>query len=320
MKAPSIAAVIPTYNAERFVAETITAVLSQTRPPDEVIIVDDGSTDSTLEALQPFRRSARIITQPNRGAGGAYTRGFEAATADYVARCDSDDIWEPEKLERQARALAARTATDIAFGGALNFGDGALEVWQGPWHPPPEESLRDPRLFARHMYETDCICASTAVVRRALFERLGGFVEHHPCEDYDYWLRALKVGATFFYDPAILVRYRRHSDSVTSNLVRMYRATYQVHTWHADLIDDRQLVRKVLSDDRYRIARWLFDDGQTRRARRAFISSLRHGPALREVGWALALCAPERHQSRIVERLTALKHQRQQLRTDPAGA
>lgn len=308
MRHPSIAVVIPAHNAERFIAETLTAVLSQTRPPDEVIVVDDGSTDSTLDELQRFRHETRVITQPNRGAGGAYTRGFSAASSDYVARCDADDLWEPTKLARQADSLAEHPGIDVAFAGAVNFGAVDFEAWEGHWDPPPDQGLLDPRRFARHMYRTDCVCASTAIVRRRLFERLGGFVTHHPCEDYDYWLRALKAGASFFYDSAALVRYRRHSQSVTSDLLRMYRGTYQVHKWHVDLVDDLRLVRKVLADDRYRIARWLFENGQPRRARRAFVASLRHGPAARELGWTLALCAPERRQRQIVERLTSVKH------------
>ena len=308
MRHPSIAVVIPTYNAERFIGETLTAALSQTRPPDEVIVVDDGSADATLDELQRFRGETRILTQPNRGAGGAYTRGFAAASSDYVARCDADDIWEPTKLARQAESIAEHPRIDIAFAGAVNFGDVDLEAWRGLWDPPPEQGLLDPGRFAPYLYQFDCICASTAIVRKRLFERLGGFVTPHPCEDYDYWLRALKVGATFFYDPAVLVRYRRHSQSVTSDLLRMYRATYQVHQWHVDLVDDLRFVRKVLADDRYRIARWLFENDHPRRARRAFVASLRHGLAVREVGWSLALCAPERHQRKIIEGVTSLKH------------
>jgi teichuronic acid biosynthesis glycosyltransferase TuaG len=308
MRRPSIAVVIPAYNAERFIAASLNAVLSQTRPPDEVIVVDDGSTDSTLDELQRFRHEARILTQSNRGAGGAYTRGFAAANSQYVARCDSDDVWEPTKLERQASTLSDHPSIDIAFSGAVNFGAADLPAWNGLWDPPPDRGLLDSRRFARHMYRYCSICASTAIVRRSLFELLGGFVTHHPCEDYDYWLRSLKAGATFFYDPAILVRYRRHSDSVTSDLLRMYRATYQVHTWHVDLVDDRRLVREVLAQDRYLIAQWLFENDHPRRARRAFAASFRLGPAVRELGWLLALCAPERHQRQIVERLTSLKH------------
>jgi glycosyltransferase involved in cell wall biosynthesis len=308
MRRSSIAVVIPAYNAERFISESLTAVLSQTHPPDEVIVVDDGSTDSTLAELQRFRQETRILTQSNRGAGGAYTRGFTAASSDYIARCDADDVWQPTKLEQQLGVLAEHPDVDVAFSGAVNFGVATLSAWEGPWTAPPDEGLLDPVRFARDMYRSDFVCASTAVVRQSLFQRLGAFVTPHPCEDYDYWLRALKIGARFFYDPAVLVRYRRHASSVTSDLLRMYRGTYEVHRWHADLVSDRRLVREVLAEDRFRIARCLFDSGEPRGARRAFVASLCRGPALRELGWALALCAPGRYQRPVIERLTSLKH------------
>jgi glycosyltransferase involved in cell wall biosynthesis len=317
MKQPSIAVVIPAHNAERFISGSVTAVLSQTRPPDELIVVDDGSTDSTLDELQRFRNEARILTQANRGAGGAYTSGFAAASSDYIARCDADDVWKPTKLEQQIVGLTEHPTVDIAFSGAVNFGAADIPAWEGIWDPPPDQGLLERHRFTRHMYRYDAICASTAIVRRTLFRRLGPFVTPHPCEDYDYWLRALKVGARFFYDPAILVRYRRHSGSVTSDLLRMYRGTYQVHLWHKDLVDDRRFVRDVLAQDRYRIAQWLFENGESRRARRAFMASARRRPALREFGWALALCAPERHQPEIVGRLSSLKHTLGTLRTTP---
>ena len=319
MRRPSIAVVMPAYNAEQFIAESITAVLSQTRPPDEVIVVDDGSTDSTLDELQRFRHETLIVSQPNRGAGGAYTRGFTTARSDYVARCDADDVWEPTKLERQADTLSERPGIDITFTGALNFGAVDRSIWEGIWHPPPYEGLLDAHRFARDMYRNDFICASTAIVRRSLFDRLGAFVTPHPCEDYEYWLRALRVGATFFDDPAILVRYRRHASSVTNDLLRMYRGIYQVHTWHVDLVDDGRLVREVLANDRFRIARWLYENNQPRRARKAFFASLRHGPAVRELGWALALCAPERRQRRIIEGLVCLKHAAVELAAGSGG-
>jgi glycosyltransferase involved in cell wall biosynthesis len=300
---PSISVVIPAYNAERFIAESVTAVLYQTRPPHEVIVVDDGSTDGTVAELRQFGSEIQLFTQRNAGAGGAYTRGFGIARSTYVARCDADDVWEPGKLERQERVLDEWPSVDVAFGAAVNFG-----VFDGPWDPPPHQGLLDTVTFARDMYRLDFVCASTAIVRRRLFERLGAFVGHHPCEDYEYWLRALKSDAQFYYDPVALVRYRRHTSNVTNDLLRMYRGIYQVHTWHADLVDDPRFVRGVLADDRFRIARWLYENGHSRRARRAVVSSLRHGPAARELGWAVALSAPERYQRHIVTGLVSAKH------------
>jgi glycosyltransferase involved in cell wall biosynthesis len=303
MSRPTISVVIPAYNAERFIAEAVTAVLSQTRPPEEVIVVDDGSTDGTLGELSRFGSDIQVVTQRNAGAGGAYTRGFGMATGTYVARCDADDVWELDKLGRQQRVLEEWPGVDIAFGAAMNFG-----VFDGPWDPPPYQGVLDTATFARDMYRCDFVCASTAIVRRSLFEELGAFVGHHPCEDYEYWLRALKHGAVFYYDPVTLIRYRRHTTNVTNDLLRMYRGIYQVHGWHTDLVDDPRFVRGVLADDRFRIAQWLYDNGAPQRARRAFVAALRHRPAARELGWAIALSAPERYRRTMLDGLVSLKH------------
>src|SRR2546423_1499605 len=102
---PSISVVVPAYNAELYIAQTLEGILSQTLPPDEVIVVDDGSTDATLDELARFRGEVKIVNQTNRGTAGAHNTGFRMAGGDYVARCDADDIWAPTKLERQSEAL-----------------------------------------------------------------------------------------------------------------------------------------------------------------------------------------------------------------------
>ncbi len=297
MRDPSIAVVVPVYNGERYVAESLEAVLAQTHPASEVIVVDDGSTDSTPDLLRRFGASIRVVRQANAGHPGAYNRGFAEARAEYVARCDADDIWEPTKLERQVAALRSMPQIDVAFGGAINFG-----LFDGLWHEPPGAGLLDEREFARAMYRANFVCSSTAVVRKALFERIGPFVDRLPCEDYDFWLRALKARAAFFYDPGTLVRYRRHSHNVTNDLVRMHTATHRVHLWHADLIDDPQLVGGVLAADRWRIARALVDDRRLSAARDAFVSCLRHEPSARGVAWMLMLSTPERYRDTLLRR------------------
>jgi glycosyltransferase involved in cell wall biosynthesis len=303
MRDPSVAVVVPTYNAEQFIAACLHGILSQTRAPDEVIVVDDGSTDSTLGELQRFRSDVVILRQANAGPAKACTRGFRAATSEFVARCDADDIWLPTKLARQLGVLAEYRSVDLAFGGAVNFG-----AFDGPWDPPSGQGVLEYRPFARDMYRCNPVCTSTVLIRRALTERLGALADLRHAEDYEYWLRALKSGATFYYDREILVRYRRHSANATNDLLAIYRGIYQVHRWHADLVDDPRLVREVLAEDRFRIARWLFENGHPRRARRAFVASLRHRPTVREIAWSAALCAPERYQRPALAGVYAVKH------------
>ncbi len=250
---------MPVYNTERYVGEALDAILSQTHPPDEVIVVDDGSTDGTLDELERFRGEIRVVRQGNLGVAGAMNRCFEEARCDYMAKCDADDIWELDKLERQLEAIVAHPEIDIAFGGARFFGGS-----DGPRAPYSGVGILDRRELARALYRANFVCSGTTMVRRSLHQRLGPFVEGLDCEDYDYWLRAVSTGAVFFYDPRVLINYRTHENQVSGNLLRMHRAEHVTHGWHADLVADARLVRKVKARDLSNIGRQLSDEDRPR--------------------------------------------------------
>jgi hypothetical protein len=138
------------------------------------------------------------------------------------------------------------------------------------------------------------------VIKRQLFERLGPFVERLPCEDYNFWLRSLGTGAVFYYDPTILVRYRRHESNVTNDLLRMYGAAHLVHRWNVELIKDRRFVRSVLASDKATIGRLLVDAGRPREALAEFMASLRYQPTPHAAVWVALLSAPKRLQPGLV--------------------
>jgi glycosyltransferase involved in cell wall biosynthesis len=309
MSAPTISVVVPAYNAEPHVAETLRSILSQTHPPDEVIVVDDGSTDGTPRELMRFRGDIRVIRQSNRGAAGAHNTGFGEARGHYVARCDADDLWEPMKLERQVQALTAHPEIDIATSGARVFGAGENRLFLDYTGaaPPPCDGIQKRGAFAQRLYRANMLCASSAVIRRRLHKKVGPFTEPLPNEDYDYWLRALKAGAVFFYDPTVLVRYRRHETNVTNSPLALYRAAHLVHTRHADLVDSASLVDRTLAADLFMIARLLVDDDHASEARKAFVNSLRHRLTLRGLVWALVLSTPEPCRRPLADRLVSIK-------------
>jgi glycosyltransferase involved in cell wall biosynthesis len=302
MTVASVSAVVPAYNAELYVAETLEAILSQTRPPDEVIVVDDGSTDGTPDELARFRGEIRVVRQANQGTAGALTTGFELARCTYAAGCAADDIWEATKLERQVAALVTHPEIDVAFTGARVFGavDRPFAEYVGGTPPPPGLVVDRPS-FARSLYRANMICASSGLVRLSLQRRLGPFAEL--TEDYDLWLRALRAGAVFFYDPVELVRYRRHDKNVSLNASGMYEATHSVHKRYEDVVDGPLFVRKVLAGDHFRLAMAYLAEDRTASARRSIRASLLHWPKAQTVGWAALLLAPARYRDSLLRRL-----------------
>ena len=287
MSGVAISVAVPAHNAEPWIAETIESVLAQTRPAREVIVVDDGSTDGTLAALEPYRDRVRVVQQDNKGAPAAYNRGFAEATGEYVAMCPADDLWEPRKLEWQANAVVAHPEIDVAFGGARFFG-----LRDDDYPRPAASGVLEGRAFARAMYEENLVAAPTAVVRRALHERLGGFREDLAIEDYEFWMRALRAGATFFFEPRVLVRHRWHGRNLSSKAVTVRELAYEIHREYGDLAGDPALVRRTLARDLRALARARLGLGRVEDARAAYRASLRQRPHAGAALASLLLRAP----------------------------
>jgi glycosyltransferase involved in cell wall biosynthesis len=287
MANPSISVAMPAYNAARWIATTIDSVLSQTCPPREIVVVDDGSTDGTLGELERFGETVRVICQENRGPSAAYNRAFAAAGGDYIAMCPADDVWEPRKLEWQSEALREHPEIDIAFGHAREFGLSDEEYLR-----PPGRGILDNKRFCRAMFETCLIPAPTALIRRELYERLGPFREDLACEDYEFWMRALAADAVFHYEPRRLVNFRRHGDNVSSRLLDMREMAHEVHRLYAEEIPDQTFTRSVLADDLRQIGRYHMDAGRLDRAHAAYRRSLRYSVNGKAVVGALTLSIP----------------------------
>ena len=125
---PRISAVIPAFNREKTIGRAIESALAQTRPPIEIIVVDDGSTDNTAAAVAAYRDSVRYLYQPNAGVSAARNRGVELAIAPWVAFLDSDDYWFDDHLERMTKAIVA-TAGAAGFYFADTITDDGTSLW-----------------------------------------------------------------------------------------------------------------------------------------------------------------------------------------------
>ena len=278
---------MPAYQAERWIGATLETVLGQSSPPDEVVVVDDGSSDRTAAIAEAFGPPVRVVAQSNQGAPAAYNRAFRESNGTYVAMCPADDLWEPHKLELQRQALASHPEIDVLFGGARFFG---LEERDYP--RPAAAGILDRDRFLREMYRADLVAAPTAVVRRELFDRLGGFREDLAGEDYEFWMRALARGAVFFHDPRLMARLRQHGGNLSAQSVAMWEMNHQIHTIYAADVGDEALARRTLADDLRRIGRSHLGQGDVPRARAAYRASLRQRPNPAAAAWALALSVP----------------------------
>ena len=115
--------VIPAYNAARTLGETIESVLAQTVPPTQVVVVDDGSTDNTSELAREFGGCVEVLSQTNQGPGAAMSLGMRQADTPYIASVDSDDVWLPEKMQRQLEYLKNNPECHGVFAQMVLFGE-----------------------------------------------------------------------------------------------------------------------------------------------------------------------------------------------------
>ena len=303
MSSLTISAVMPAYNAEEYIGEALTAMLSQSRPPDEVIVVDDGSTDGTPDILTGFRSDVRVVRQANQGVAGAMNRCFAEARFAYVAKCDADDVWTPTKLERQAESTRQHPEIDVSFGEARVFGK-----YAGRWGMGPEHSragVVGPQLLGRTLFAGNPICPSSTFVRRSLFERLGPFRETR-CEDYDFWMRALRDDAIFHYDPTTFVNYRRHDSNVSSNKLAVHESDLLVRRANTYLVS-RRFARRVLAEDLFKVGRDLSDRERADEARAFFHESLRQRPTAKGLAWALIVSVPAGLRRPLADSLVSIK-------------
>jgi glycosyltransferase involved in cell wall biosynthesis len=272
---PTITVGIPAYNAGKWIDATLESVLAQTRPADEIVVVDDGSTDDTAERARAHGDRVRVVSQSNAGAPAAYNTVFGEARSDYVAMCPADDLWDPHKLKWQAEALEQNPKIDIAFGRAEFFG------LRNEIHPHPQSpGIQDPVAFKRAMYVEVLIPAPTAVVRRALHQRLGPFDESLPGEDYEFWMRALRAGAVFHYDPRLMVRLRHHGSNASGQALAMWEMNRHVHLTYAADLADPGLTKSVMAKDLRWIARARFGLGDAAGAAAAYSESLHERPSV----------------------------------------
>ncbi len=204
--------VIPAYNAQRYLTSAIRSVLAQTFTDTEIIVVDDGSTDSTAEIMESFGNRIISVHQQNQGPSVARNVGMKAASGEFIAFLDSDDLWMPRRLEQ----MIARLDGDRSLGFVTS--DAYLINEERPTSLSYYSSLVDPSPFTcdqRYWIVRQNFIFTGVVVRAELFDRHGSFMPNILAEDWDLWTRFILEGAIVGLVDIPLGYYRIRKDGLT---------------------------------------------------------------------------------------------------------
>ncbi len=217
---PLVSVVIPAYNASQFIAETIDSVLAQSYSQFEMLIIDDGSTDKTVEIINQYcqqDRRVQLISQTNAGVSWARNRGAELSNGELVAFLDADDRWATHKLKTQVDFMAEHPEIAVCFG-RIEFmrSDGALTGQRS--------NGRLTQIQPEHLlYENPTITTSNWMMRRTVSQTYGGFdPDMNYSEDVDYLLRIMLCGNEKIMGiDDVLTYYRTNDQGLSSDLYKM---------------------------------------------------------------------------------------------------
>jgi len=216
---PTVSVVIPVYNASEYIGNSVSSVLSQTFQDYELIVVNDGSEDSAElgNALAPYRDRIRYLQQENRGVSSARNAALDVAKGAFYAQLDADDEWKPNYLQSQLEFLEQHPDVDLVYPNAEVFTDDSSGYLEFRELCPSE----GPASF-ENLVRQKCIVMTSVTARMDAIRKTGRFDESLvSCEDFDFWLRFSKFGGRIGYHREILVRYRRRSNSLSSDRGRM---------------------------------------------------------------------------------------------------
>lgn len=267
-----VSIIMPAFNSEMFISDSIESVLSQVYPHWELIVIDDGSTDSTAEIIKEYvSKDSRIryYYQQNQKQGRARNNGISKSKGDWIAFLDHDDLWVPEKLEKQIEFIN-RNNVDLVFSDGYIFRSSikntnlALQIKSGFYIGNGALKL---------FLECNRIPMLSVLVRKKAVVNCGGF-EVHPsvqnADDYLLWLRMLAKGYSFYGLPDKLVYYRLHENQASGNdpynhaqVLNIFNSFFDVppalnnfyktnklnwyKNWYCRMADNKRSAKKILS-------------------------------------------------------------------------
>ena len=194
---------MPVWNGERHIGAALESILTQSRPPDEIIVVDDGSTDSTSSILDSFGDELCVIHQENAGLSHAQNTAIDRCTSTFITFCDSDDLLTPEAIAVRLKCLEANPMIDAVFGSCEQF-------------VSPEVPIETARGFRFPPGPSPAMLAGTMLARRDVFERFGRFDSTMRAGSFVSWMsRARDSGLRYDAIDSLVLRRRLHESNLS---------------------------------------------------------------------------------------------------------
>jgi glycosyltransferase involved in cell wall biosynthesis len=248
---PKVSVVLPAYNVENFIDQTLQSVLNQTYSDFEVLVIDDGSPDRSVEVCRQFQDPRiKIIQQKNRGLAGARNTGIRHAQGDYIALLDADDLWLPEKLAKHVAHLEQAPQVGVSFSRSAFIDEAGNPL--GTYQMPKLSDITAPYLFCRNPIGN----GSAPVIRRQVFEEIAFQDSRHgtpetcyfdenfrQSEDIECWIRVvLQTNWTIAGIPEALTLYRVNAGGLSANVLK------QLDSWEAVIEKTRSYAPTVVAE------------------------------------------------------------------------
>ena len=197
-----ISVIIPVYNGEKYLAETIESVLNQSYQYLDVIVIDDGSTDSSAAVAKQYFHSIKYFYQPNKGLASALNQGISISWGEYISFLDADDLWLPDKLNLQMKSFEINPASDMVFGHMRQF-----------FSPELDDAFKSNIALIEEIMPS--YFKGSMLIKRESFFRAGLFDTRWQVGDYiDWYLKAIERGLKSFTIPDVVLERRIHKNNM----------------------------------------------------------------------------------------------------------
>jgi glycosyltransferase involved in cell wall biosynthesis len=282
-----VSVIIPAFNAEKYISETIDSVLNQSFRSFEIIVVDDGSTDRTADIVRQFGNHVKYIRQENSGPSKARNTGIRHASGEYIAFLDADDLWTERKLELQVGFLESHSDVGMVFADMMVFNEerllkeSSLRTKGNHFYETlvaERDGFHDPFL---RLIKTNFIPTGSVVLRKSCLEKVGLFDETlSSAEDRDMWMR-ISILCKIGFVPQVLMRRRVHNQNISKDLFKDVRSTIFVMKKLLLQFPEftkayRRSFDESLAELYFGEGYGLFSRGDLKKARSSFWNSLRH--------------------------------------------